>query len=291
MADNFEEQYLLFLVPYDQVGIFYVTPPGRPDLPANVPAHHDPFPNGDAWTTAVRGDITKIANTKVGSLLLRSIRYHGQAITVRPKDMDYCNSGTLEGDTISHGGGVTVGTGSDIVFNPDTYQVGSKCEAKSLAMGGFHVESNEVLLHELVHAFRHVSGKDGIKPLAKGLSFYGNNEEFNAVLVQGIYASERKKPVRSSHFHHFEIDKELNSSMRFFKTGEETFTWVEKFCQQNPGFTKALAEIDVPFNPINSYYYDREQVKNLGKSATAKRRDKFMPMAKMVVDFLKKEFN
>src|SRR5262249_38653903 len=123
--------------------------------------------------------------------------------------------------------------------------------------------------------------------LGKGLSFYGTNEEFNAVLVQGIYASERKKPIRASHWHHFEMDKQLSTSMRFFKSGEETFKWVEKFCQENPGFTKALAQIDLPFNPINSFYYDREQVKNLGRSQFAKSRDTMMPMAWMVVAFLK----
>ena len=158
-------------------------------------------------------------------------------------------------------------------------------------MGGYHIDSDEILFHELVHAFRQVSGKLNTQDLGKGLSFYGNNEEFNAVLVQGIYASERKKPIRASHWHHFEMDKNLSTSMRFFQTGEETFKWVERFCQENPGFTRALAEFELPFNPINSYYYDREQVKNFGRSRVAKGRDATMPMAKMVVEFLKKELN
>ena len=291
MADNFEEQYLLFLVPYDETGIHYVPPPGRPDLPASVPMHADPFPKADEWSKAVRADIVRIAGTRVGNLLLRSLKYHGQTITIRPSAADYCNSGAMDGFEVSHSANLTVGTGVDIVFNPDTYMVGSKCEAKSLAMGGYHIESNEILLHEMVHALRKVSGKLNKTDLGKGLSFYGDNEEFNAVLVQGIYASERKQPVRSSHYHHYEIDKELNSSMRFFKSGSETFTWVEKFCLQNHGFTRALAEIGVPFNPINSYYYDREQVRNLGRSATAKRRDTLMPLSKSAIEFLKKEFH
>jgi len=290
MADNFEEQFLLFLVPYDKVGISYVPPAGRPDLPASVPVFPPAFSNGDAWTTAVRSDIVKISSTKVGRLLLCSIKFHGKVVTIRPKDAADCNSVTWDGDTLSHSANMTLRTGADIQYNPDTYAVGGKCSAKDLAMGGYHVQSHEVLLHELTHAFRHVSGKDNIVGLKKGLSFYGNNEEFNAVLIQGIYASERRTPIRSSHFHHFEMDKDLSTSMRFFKSGEETFKYVEKFCQENPGFTRAIAELDLPFNPINSYYYDREQIKNLGKSTLAKSRDTTMPMAKVVVEFLKKEF-
>ena len=156
-------------------------------------------------------------------------------------------------------------------------------------MGGYHIDSDETLVHELVHAFRKIAGKNNQRPLGKGLSFYENSEEFDAVLVQGIYASERRKPVRSSHFHHYKIDQELNSSLKFFKSGQETFQWVEKFCQENPGFTRGIAEFDLPFNPINSYYFDREQVKRLARSATAERRDRQMPVVKELVDFLKKE--
>jgi hypothetical protein len=57
----------------------------------------------------------------------------------------------------------------------------------------------------------------------------------------------------------------------------------------NPGFTRGIAEIDLAFNPINSYYYDREIVRKLGRSSTASRRDKLMPTVKAVVDFLRNE--
>jgi hypothetical protein len=289
MADNFEEQFLLFLVPYDRTDIHYVTPPGRPDLLANVPVLPSPFADADGWTKAVRSDIMKIAGSKVGSHLLRSIKFHGQVITIRPKQADDCNSVTGEGFNVSNSADLSVGTGADVIYNPGTYATGGKCQAKSVAIGGYSTESHEVLFHELVHAFRHVSGKLNKTVLGKGLSFYENNEEFDAVLMQGIYASERRRPVRSSHFKHFEIDKELNSSMRFFKSGEETFNWVEKFCMDNPGFTRGIAEIDLAFNPINSYYYDREIVRKLGRSSTASRRDKLMPTVKAVVDFLRNE--
>jgi hypothetical protein len=291
MAENFEEQFLLMLVPYEQTSFSYY-PSSSPNAGKPIPI--DPVKYADAWTKEVRNDIVAISKTKVGSLLLNAIKDEGKVVTIRPKDQDYCNSGGYPGDILFNGstpaGQLQIGTGHDLLFNPDTYSVGSKCESQHIQMGGFHIESNEILAHELVHTLRIVSGKYSETKLGKGLSFYDNNEEFNAVLVQGIYASERKMPIRSSHFRHFEIDKELDSSMKFFKSSSETFMWVERFCLDHPKFTRGFTHIHVRFNPIRAYYECSPQVKTLLRSATARRRDTVMPVVKAAVDFLRKEF-
>ena len=284
MSDNFEEQFLLMVVPYDKSFDGYY-PSSHPKGGQLIPV--EPIPNADVWIKAVREDLKKISQTKVGNLLLRSIKYHGKVITIRPIRADYCNSVTWEGVTTHSKDNLQIGTGADIQFNPETYKIGGTCETKHLQMGGFHIESHETLLHELVHAFRKVSGKLSITGVGKGLSFYGNNEEFNAVLVQGIYASERRTPVRSSHFHHFEIDKELSGSLKFFQTSSEAFYYVEKFCLENPGFTKGFINVDAGFNPINAYYNDKELAKQFSRSATAKRRDMAMPILKATINFLR----
>lgn len=284
MSDNFEEQFLLMLAPYDRTFDGYY-PSSHPKSGQLIPV--EPIPNADVWTKAVREDIKKICQTKVGSLLLRSIKHHGQLITIRPIRADYCNSVTWDGDTTHKSADLKIGTGADIQFNPETYKIGGTCETKHLQMGGFHIESHETLLHELVHAFRKVSGKLSLAGVGKGLAFYGNNEEFNAVLVQGIYASERQTRVRSSHFHHFEIDKELDGSLYFFRTSSEVFHYVEKFCLENPGFTKGFINVDARFNPINAYYQDKELARRFSKSATARRRDMMMPILKATINFLR----
>lgn len=291
MPDNFEEQFLLMLVPYDKTFVHYVPPKGRPDLPSNVPVLPDPIKNADSWTQAVRNDIINISKTKVGSHLLRSIKLYGHVINIRPLDESVCNAFT-SGDDIPFytKDNLAIGTGGDILFNPFALQKGGKCSDKYVNLGGIHIESHESLLHELVHTFRKISGKLKRDPVRKGLSFYGDNEEFIAVMVQGIYASERKKPIRASHTGHFEINKELNTSLKFYKSGTETFKLVDAFCRENPGFTKGIAEIDTAFNPINAYYYDRGLVMRLSNSAMAQGRDNIIPKAERLIKFLRKEF-
>ena len=154
---------------------------------------------------------------------------------------------------------------------------------KSLDSGGFHVESNEVLLHELVHAFRHATGKLDKQGLDNGLAFYEDNEEFNAVLMQGIYASERKTPVRASHFGKYELHREFDTSISFFKQSTEAFKWVEKFCNDHPGFTRRLATIPLRFNPIRAYYLFSPQAKRMARSVFAKESDKLVPPLKAAV--------
>jgi Effector protein len=283
MSVNFEEQFLLMLSPYDRNEDAYEE--GHPKWGHKKPP--EPIKNTEAWTQAVREDIKKISQTKVGSLLLRSIKHHGQVIFIRPRRSTDCNAETGYGEEIHNKGSLHAGTGATISFNPEIYKVGGVCETKHLEMGGIHIQSHETLLHELVHAFRKVSGKLKQIPLGKGLAFYNTNEEFNAVLVQGIYASERRTPVRASHFHHFEIDKKLNGSLKFFQASTEAFQYVEKFCLENPGFTKGFININAPFNPINAYYQDKEVARQFSKSATARGRDKVMPILHVIKNFLR----
>jgi Effector protein len=281
MAENFEEQFLLVLSPYDRNVDAY--PMGHPQQ--GQMKKPEPVKNADAWTQAVREDIKKISQTKVGSLLLRSIRHHGKVVTIRPRQ-EGSNCGgarTSPGDVVGTAGVWDVITGATIAFNPDTYKIGGTCSKYYLGIGGFHIESDEVLLHELVHAFRKVSGKEKTTPLSKGLIFYDDNEDFNAVLVQGIYASERRKPIRASHFRHFEIAKELNGSLKFFKSSSEAFKYVEKFCLENPGFTKGFININTHFNPINAYYQDREIARQFSRSAFARGLDVIAPIVANLV--------
>lgn len=284
MSVNFEEQFLLVLSPYDRNVDAY----GEDDPRWGHMKPPEPIKNANPWTRAVREDIKKISETKVGNLLLRSIKYHGQIITIRPKQSNDCNSETAPGDEIHSQDNRSIVTGATIKFDPEMYKLSGACETKHLAMGGFHIESHETLVHELVHAFRLISGKFKAKTASKGLSFYNSNEEFNAILVQGIYASERRTQVRASHFHHFEIDKNLNGSLKFFQGSSEAFRYVEKFCVENPGFTKGFININTHFNPINAYYQDREIARQFSKSAYANGRDAMIPIVRTTIKFLEK---
>jgi len=241
-----------------------------------------PFATPESWAAGVRADLLFISQTRVGALLLRSIRSHSRVVFIEPhaQGLWYCNAITGPEDLI----------GARVQYNPGHLGPGSQCAQRDVAVGGYANQSNETLLHELVHALRWVSGKNHTKAVSGGLSFYDNKEEFIAVLTQGIYASELKRPIRSSHFLHFEIDKELEGSFDFFKTGADTYKYVKAFCHENPFFTRGLADIDVPFNPIRAYYLKPAQAKAYSHSHTARRRDHLMPIVKAAKEYLREFF-
>jgi hypothetical protein len=267
--ERFERQYLIFLAEnYDK----------------------NPFNNSfnlENWKGLVLNDLNSIESSKIGTLLLRSISYWGNTLWIVPllqKEEDNCNSVTEPPDIL---------TGPSIHYSPMSLGKGSFCGNQDVWLYGYLNLSYEALFHEMVHALRWVSGKNnkGVT-LGKGLSFYDNKEEFIAVLVQGIWASELKRPIRSSHYRHLEIDDELKGSYKFFASGTDTYRMVKEFCSENHGFTSAIACIDVPFNPIRAFYFKPAVVKNISlKSSLAKDRDKAKPLIKAAKDFIKAELS
>jgi hypothetical protein len=263
LQKQFETEYMIYLS--DQLSLL-----------------NSPFIKNDAWKSSVLKDLLSIRLTRVGSLLLRSIRYWGQIVWIEPFLADPtkgCNATTAPVDKNSVDGKLSDdpkdAVGSITHYTPSFLGPGSFCSKKDGRFGGYTNLSFETLFHELVHALRFVSGMNnkGVG-MTKGLTFYGNKEEFIAVLVQGIFASELKRPVRSSHEMHFEINPELNGSYKFFSSGSEAYRFVKEFCTDNQGFTKALACIEVPFNPIRAYYEKPALAKSISlNSSVAARRD------------------
>src|SRR4051794_14239875 len=58
------------------------------------------------------------------------------------------------------------------------------------------MRDDEVLLHELVHGLRDMRGQHSITAMSDG---YDTVEEFMAILVSNIYASEVGRPLRGGH--------------------------------------------------------------------------------------------
>jgi hypothetical protein len=103
---------------------------------------------------------------------------------------------------------------------------------------------------------------------------YGNDEEFFAVLVQNIYQSELKTgSLRSSHTGFVEMDENLRGSLAFFQVSGNAFEKIEKFATRNPGLTKALSNIEVPFDPLNAYFCHTAKAREMSRSSYAKMRD------------------
>ncbi len=273
----FEESYNIFLV----------AEPHRPTLPSS------PNPAPDlVWESAVRNDLQRIAATKIGSALLNSIRWHGIPVIIQPMLTGKCGEGTWPSDDyIPPGQQSNVSTGPTVWYSPENHDLSHKCEAKYKVFGQIHIEGHEVLLHELVHAFRMVSNK--LRPIGtgKGFALYNTTEEVNAVIVQGIYASEIGRRVRASHTRHFEIDKELDGSFEFYQSGTDSYRYVKDFCTQNPGFTRMVARVYTRFNPIRAYYFDPRKAERMSQTKLAKQRDMLQPIKRDVFSFLQRAFS
>jgi hypothetical protein len=166
---EFEEQFNIFLVP---------TPHQRKVFPP------PPVPVADlVWQRAVRSDLMKINQSKVGHALLSAIKFHGMVVTIQPNQPGDCGEGTwpIDNDIPTGNPNLTITEGPNIWFSPEQHDLNNKCEASHKVFGQIHIESHEVLLHELVHVLRMVSFKLNPATVGKGFSFFHTTEEVFAV--------------------------------------------------------------------------------------------------------------
>jgi hypothetical protein len=140
-------------------------------------------------------------------------------------------------------------------------------------------QPHEVLFHELVHAYRFVSGKHPAHNARAtgGLWRYDDAEEFFAVLITNIYISDPSTPAKSGlrrdHHGHEPLEADLASSFGFFSSGAQAFEFIDRLCKDHKQFTSDLCKIKAPFNPLMAYYHDRERARKMSRGKTAATRD------------------
>lgn len=240
----------------------------------------------NAYEQSVRQVITGIGQSQVGGVLLRSIKYHGKLVRIKPvQDMGASDSqpGEAKDFVINKHIGPFMRSllqrefraiRAVVGFSPHLCAQGGSCHRTFAAANDFTPTPESVLLHELVHALRYVSNKySGTLPLMGAGWNHGEREEFFAVLVENIYRSEVNDRFRASHKGWKNLEEELQGSFAFFKVSTHAFSAVESFCKDNPGFTKAIAKLRISFNPIAAYYCDPRKARQFSNSTTAVRRD------------------
>ena len=126
------------------------------------------------------------------------------------------------------------------------------------------------------------SGAATVAPLVRGgLSNYEDEEEFIAVLVTNIYLTDPSNKSHSSlrrdHVSFKTLESDVAQSFTFFRSSVSTYRLVEKFCRENPAFTKNLAEVKASFNPITAFYKDPVQAWIYANSEAAETRDALGP--------------
>jgi hypothetical protein len=201
--------------------------------------------------------LSRILGSQAGRALAASLRFHsslvgsrpvyesGKWILLLPYDFEDCNAEATQASTTS--------SEPVVLFSPGTWGPGGCSNGNAATL------PQEVLYHELVHAFRRMSGH--LHPHNKmidQLMHYTDTEEFLAILATNIFISDatnhHKTSLRANHESHATLDPRLADSFRFFSLGLRAFNMLATFCDENRGFTQMLAKVPARFNPLAAYY-------------------------------------
>jgi hypothetical protein len=212
-----------------------------------------------AAATKYVGDVHEhlrwIYRTTSGRILLNVIRRPTFPVEIRPYTGTDCNA-VGGGERKTPASALT----GFVMYSPSTFSSHGVCSALPATEKSGRIW-DEILFHELVHVFRNATGKwDKAPTLTYAMRHYDDNEEFIAVLCTNIYVSDRtnkiKSGLRAGHRGYGAMAPEDAKRFALFMSSKNAFAMVKKFCDDNPIFTKALADrlADVEYNPIADYY-------------------------------------
>lgn len=144
------------------------------------------------------------------------------------------------------GTGTGAGTNAFVRFTPRMFGGGGACTVQASQPGG---RADEVLLHELVHAIRAIHATRDCSGLSAG---YETFDEFAAVLITNMHASELHRPLRRNHqgFTH------VIAPERYYNNPQHS-AWTYRLCRQMPALTRRLSRIPYDvcrFNPLLTVY-------------------------------------
>ena len=220
-------------------------------------------PGALIYTKKVHHHLDMIHSTKVGRTLLDCIRFHGLSVEISPYTGSGCNSGggwnTVAGQRRGYAN-----------YSPDTFGPHGACTP---AVGTSARLGQEILFHELIHAFRGVSGKWTNQP---NLTRYENTEEFLAVFITNIFISDKSNKTRSSlradHSDFKPLAADFSTPFSFFESSTLVLPLVKQFIVDNHGLATMLANraSDAPFNPISDFYASPDRAEEASKKAVVR---------------------
>ncbi|TXL77513.1 hypothetical protein FHP25_08755 [Vineibacter terrae] len=175
------------------------------------------------------------AATKIGKAVITSVRFHNRPVLIFPYDGQggECNAWAKKD------WGLFTGT---VSFTPFVHGGASSCAGPR---GTYEPAGapHELLLHELTHIVRAVSGKIG-----------DSDEEEIAVMVANMFSAEIHRDLISDY--NIRNTIAANSDLAAFSRDyyEENEDMVEAFCRQSKQFALRLALVDTVFNPPRQYF-------------------------------------
>jgi hypothetical protein len=222
-----------------------------------------------SYTASVREQLLKIAKVDTGKVLLSALRYWGKWIVITHYDFSEgaCNAFVEERTGAARDGHKY---GATVKYTPNVF----KCSACTTAAPNNAGDlPHEILCHELVHAFRRVSGKRSWSEASGALERYDSNEEFHAIVLTNIFVSDPtntlKTSLRRDHRDSAPLGADLSTSFSFFESGVNAFDLIQQFCTDHPGLTGAVSKVPAAFNPIAAYYSDPAECQKRSRSAPA----------------------
>lgn len=164
--------------------------------------------------------------------------------------------------------GTGEGSDVDILFSPDMWVDGGSGATAVASWGGTvtGASPDQILLHEMLHALRQMSGHLNQVALTGPLANYHDQEEFFAVLISNIYMSEQGKTnLRANHssFSPMRSDLATGGFLTDATLGPLHRRLVEQFCDEEPWLCMivALTCSLASFNPIRDVWNAR----NMGR--------------------------
>jgi hypothetical protein len=116
-------------------------------------------------------------------------------------------------------------------------------------------QPDEVLFHEMVHATRQMRGT--FNPLPLGY-LYDTEEEFFAILLANVYASETGRPIDLRSDHHSFEHLTTDTNVRFLPKrdlNDYRYRLVAKLVHDEPRLARELNNVQhAPFNPVRRYF-------------------------------------
>lgn len=124
---------------------------------------------------------------------------------------------------------------------------------------GAGTDRTEVLLHEMVHAIEEMNGLLLPRPMG---NHYDTDSEFNAILVEALYARERDRSFRTEHWENAPAGSGRGASAQFTSMLPATqrndfLTRVHRFSAKLPSLAGRLRAIPPP-NPFRGFDHEMD---------------------------------
>jgi hypothetical protein len=110
---------------------------------------------------------------------------------------------------------------------------------------------DEVLLHELIHGLRRMSGL-AIEPRSQ-MARYDNADEFFAIMVTNYYSAERGLPMRQSHHGNAPMPTGTSTWPAGHPRRQEYCDLIARFGREHPDLARTLVttnSVQSVWNPI-----------------------------------------